>query len=153
MKKVLSDNLTTLLESRPDISRLNLSKQIKVADGSLGRIKYGTGNPTIETLEDIARFFKVEAWQLLAPNLGRESHQATEAPVQQQKVRRNLIAVPSARDRPRQLSGGAARNAKIATANFDQIIEKVVEKAVEEAVKKALSIEHERWESERRKAG
>lgn len=72
MKQTLSDNLTTLLKSRPDISRLNLSKLMGVADGALGRIKYKTGNPTIDTIEDIARYFKIEAWQLFYPNLGKE---------------------------------------------------------------------------------
>lgn len=64
-KKILSKNVTQLLDSRPDTSRLTLSKQMKVADGTLGRIKYGNGNPNIETLEAIARFFRIEPWQLL----------------------------------------------------------------------------------------
>jgi transcriptional regulator with XRE-family HTH domain len=70
-KKILAENLSALLETRPDISRLNLSKQIQVADGTLGRIKYGTGNPTVEVIEQIARFFKIEPWQLLVPALGQ----------------------------------------------------------------------------------
>lgn len=70
IKKTLADNVTYLLGTRPDISRLDLSRQMKVADGTLGRIKYGTGNPTVEVLEQIARFFKIEAWQLLMPRLG-----------------------------------------------------------------------------------
>lgn len=69
-KKILAKNLSGLLDSRPDISRLSLSKQMQVADGTLGRIKYGNGNPTVEVLDQIARFFKKEAWQLLAPDMG-----------------------------------------------------------------------------------
>lgn len=71
-KQILKQNLETLLETRPDISRLNLSKQMKVADGTLGRIKYGTGNPTVEVLEQIAHFFKIQPWQMLVPDLGRQ---------------------------------------------------------------------------------
>ncbi|MBI0327676.1 helix-turn-helix transcriptional regulator [Burkholderia plantarii] len=71
-KKILSDNLTLLLARRPGISRLELSRQMQVADGTLGRIKYGTGNPTIEVVDQIARFFKVEPWRLLTPNLGSD---------------------------------------------------------------------------------
>ncbi|WP_244116539.1 helix-turn-helix transcriptional regulator [Burkholderia gladioli] len=72
MKKTLADNLAELLATRPDVSRLNLSKAMGVADGTLGRIKYGDGNPTAEVIEKIATFFKIEPWQLLYPNLGRD---------------------------------------------------------------------------------
>lgn len=64
-KKILSRNVSQLLDTRADTSRLKLSKQMGVADGTLGRIKYGTGNPNIETLEAIARFFRVQPWHLL----------------------------------------------------------------------------------------
>lgn len=67
-KKVLSENLTRLLATRSE-SRLDLSRKMGVADGSLGRIKYGTGNPTLEALEGIARFFRLEVWHLFIPNL------------------------------------------------------------------------------------
>lgn len=71
-KKILSENMKRLLERRADVSRLDLSRQMKVADGTLGRIKYGTGNPTIEVLDQIAQFFKVDAYNLLMPNLGAD---------------------------------------------------------------------------------
>ncbi|WP_186137361.1 helix-turn-helix domain-containing protein [Burkholderia gladioli] len=61
-----------LLARRDDVSRLELSRQMGVADGTLGRIKYGTGNPTVEVLDQIASFFKIETWRLLLPNLGRD---------------------------------------------------------------------------------
>jgi len=73
IKKVLSKNVSKLLDSRPDISRLALSKQMHVADGTLGRIKYGNGNPNIETLEAIAKFFRVEPWQLLVEEFDLKS--------------------------------------------------------------------------------
>lgn len=66
-KSVLADNLSDLLARRQDMSRLDLSRQMGVADGTLGRIKYGTGNPTVEVLDQIASFFKVPTWELLAP--------------------------------------------------------------------------------------
>lgn len=65
IKLILSQNVSKLLETRKDISRLDLSKQMGVADGTLGRIKYGTGNPNAETIEQIAYFFRFEPWQLL----------------------------------------------------------------------------------------
>jgi transcriptional regulator with XRE-family HTH domain len=72
-RKVLQENLKALLATRPETSRLNLSREMKVADGTLGSILYGTGNPTVEILEAIARFFELETWQLLSPELGRSS--------------------------------------------------------------------------------
>lgn len=75
-RKILQENLKALLATRPETSRLNLSREMKVADGTLGSIQYGTGNPTVEILETIARFFGLETWQLFSPNLG----QATTGP-------------------------------------------------------------------------
>lgn len=66
-KKALADNLTDLLHKYPAVSRLDLSRKMKVADGTLGRIKYGTGNPQLENLCHIAEFFKIKPWQLLVP--------------------------------------------------------------------------------------
>lgn len=73
VKEILAASVSELLETRRDMSRLNLSKLMNVADGTLGRIKYGTGNPNVETLEQIARFFKFEPWQLLVPNFKVQS--------------------------------------------------------------------------------
>lgn len=67
-KKILAENITALLKRYPDTSRLNLSKRMGVADGSIGRMKYGTGNPTLDVLEGVARFFNVEVWQLFVSN-------------------------------------------------------------------------------------
>lgn len=67
-KQALSDNLTALLKKHSHMSRLDLSKRMQVADGTLGRIKYGTGNPQLENLIQIANFFKLQPWQLLIPN-------------------------------------------------------------------------------------
>lgn len=72
-RQILQENLKTLLATRPETSRLNLSREMKVGDGTLGSIQYGKGNPTLETLETIACFFELEAWQLLSPNLGQSS--------------------------------------------------------------------------------
>jgi len=67
VKEILAQSVAKLLETRQDISRLNLSKLMGVADGTLGRIKYGTGNPNVETLQQIAKFFRFDTWQLLVP--------------------------------------------------------------------------------------
>ncbi|WP_157378416.1 helix-turn-helix domain-containing protein [Burkholderia ubonensis] len=128
-KKILADNLTQLLAGRPDVSRLNLSKQIHVADGTLGRIKYGTGNPTIEILESIARFFKIEPWQLLVPDLGRKLLSPRSEPPPTIVNENNGLVV-------NEIPG----------------LDRIIEKAVEIAVKKVLE-EHIKWGSEQHKTG
>lgn len=69
-RQILLENLKALLATRPEISRLDLSREMKVGDGTLGSIQYGKGNPTLEILETIARFFELETWQLLCPDFG-----------------------------------------------------------------------------------
>lgn len=65
IKQTLAENLTALLQRYPDVSRMELSRRMEVADGTLGRIKYATGNPQLDNLVQIAGFFKVRPWQLL----------------------------------------------------------------------------------------
>lgn len=126
-KKILADNLTALLERRPDVSRLNLSKQIHVADGTLGRIKYGNGNPTVDVLERIAHFFRVEPWRLLAPDLGAaQLPPPTESPPP-----------------PTEEKHGMGE-----PAGLDSLIAK----AVQTAVKQVLD-EHLTWSPSQQKAG
>lgn len=68
VKQALADNLSELLKKYPNVSRLDLSRRMNVADGTLGRIKYGTGNPQLENICQIADFFKLNPWQLLVKN-------------------------------------------------------------------------------------
>lgn len=72
-KQILQENLKALLDTRPETSRLNLSREMMVGDGTLGSIQYGKGNPTLQVLETIAQFFELETWQLLSPGLGHFS--------------------------------------------------------------------------------
>ncbi|HEY0201128.1 MAG TPA: helix-turn-helix transcriptional regulator [Burkholderiaceae bacterium] len=64
--QVLSDHLNRLL-SGSEVARIELAKRMGVADGTLGRIKYGKGNPTIDVVDKIARFYRVQPWELLRP--------------------------------------------------------------------------------------
>lgn len=73
IKLILSQNVSKLLDTRKDLSRLNLSRQMGVADGTLGRIKYGSGNPNVETVAQIASFFRYEPWQLLVKGFDPKS--------------------------------------------------------------------------------
>lgn len=64
--QTLTQHLQRLLESQ-ELPRLELAQRMGVSDGTLGRIKYGTANPTIDVVDRIARYFRVEPWQLLKP--------------------------------------------------------------------------------------
>ncbi|MFT4179724.1 MAG: helix-turn-helix transcriptional regulator [Thermomonas sp.] len=64
--KALTARLNQLLEGEA-LSRMALSKRIGVADGTLGRIRYGTANPTIDVIDKIARYFRISPWELLRP--------------------------------------------------------------------------------------
>lgn len=70
-QEILKQNVRALLKSKPG-SRIKKASDMDVADGSLGRIVYGTGNPTLEVLTRIATHFNKEPWQLLAPNCGAD---------------------------------------------------------------------------------
>jgi len=93
VKQILAESVTKLLDTRQDISRLNLSRLMGVADGTLGRIKYGSGNPNVETVEQIARFFKYDAWQLLVPGFDPIAPPALGSPANDR--REQLPAAPA----------------------------------------------------------
>ena len=69
-KQALASNVAALLASRPDLPRMDHAKTMGVGDGTIGRIIYGTGNPTLDVLESIAAYFRVQPWQLLLPAEG-----------------------------------------------------------------------------------
>lgn len=77
--QALSDSLSELLDSER-LARLELAKRMGVADGTLGRIKYGKGNPTLEVVDQIARYYRVPAWRLIQPKGVRESQGAYMSP-------------------------------------------------------------------------
>ncbi|HET6807213.1 MAG TPA: helix-turn-helix transcriptional regulator [Frateuria sp.] len=49
------------------MARLDLSRRMGVADGTLGRIKYGRGNPTLDVVDRIANYFRIAPWKLIQP--------------------------------------------------------------------------------------
>lgn len=64
--QILAQHLSRLLDAQPQ-ARIDIARRMGVSDGTLGRIKYGTANPTIDVVEKIARYFRMEAWELLVP--------------------------------------------------------------------------------------
>jgi len=64
--KVLSERLAKLLDNTPS-SRTEVADRMRVSDGTLGRIKYGQANATLEIVDRIAAFFRIEPWALIKP--------------------------------------------------------------------------------------
>lgn len=64
--EILAKNLTRLME---ESARYKNRSQLEVASGvsarTIGSMRAGQGNPTLENIEDVARVFKLEAWELL----------------------------------------------------------------------------------------
>lgn len=69
--QALSEALGELLAGEK-LARIELAKRMGVADGTLGRIKYGKGNPTLEVVDQIAHYYRLPAWQLIQPKRVRE---------------------------------------------------------------------------------
>lgn len=104
---LLASNLSKLLAERSDVSRLTLSREIGVADGTLGRIKYGNGNPTLDVLQRIADAFHVEPWMLIAPvEIGISRSRAVDQMASLSQADRELVGALIERLRRRPRKGG-----------------------------------------------
>lgn len=67
--KILAQNVNALLDALPKTGggRPELASRMGIGDKTLGFLKAGTGNPTLENIVKVARFFRKEPWQLLKP--------------------------------------------------------------------------------------
>ncbi len=66
--RVLASNVNALLDSYPTkLPRPKMAAKIDIGDKTLGFLKSGSGNPTLESIVKVARFFKREPWELLRP--------------------------------------------------------------------------------------
>lgn len=65
--KILSANAKRLLPSGEPGGREKLAERIGIGDKTLGFIRGGNGNPTLESIDAVARFLRVPVWQLLKP--------------------------------------------------------------------------------------
>lgn len=92
----MADNLASLLRRHSQISRLDLSREIGVGDGTLGRILYARdGNPRLASVCRIADFFGIAPWELLLPERDAgEAHVPPPAP-QARRIRISLMEAPA----------------------------------------------------------
>lgn len=70
-RSTLAKNLRELMEQSPDLdSHAKLAKRAKVGSGSIGyMLDPDGGNPTLHNIAKVAQVWKLEAWQLLHPEL------------------------------------------------------------------------------------
>lgn len=80
--RILAQNLNVLLDALPKTGggRPELASRMGIGDKTLGFLKAGTGNPTLENIVKVARFFRKEPWQLLKPK-DQQSEAASDHPV------------------------------------------------------------------------
>lgn len=74
--KTLADNVTRLIDRLPDRQpRPQLAARMGIGDKTLGFIRAGTGNPTLENIAKVAHFLRVKPWELLHPDGGLHGSQ------------------------------------------------------------------------------
>lgn len=75
--KILADNVTRLIDRLPDRQpRPQLAARMGIGDKTLGFIRAGTGNPTLENIAKVAKFLKVKPWELLRSDGDQSQSQA-----------------------------------------------------------------------------
>jgi hypothetical protein len=66
--RILADNVNELLARQPrKLSRPETAALMQIGDKTLGFIKAGTGNPTLESISLVARYLRRQPWELLKP--------------------------------------------------------------------------------------
>jgi transcriptional regulator with XRE-family HTH domain len=67
---VFGRNLSALMAANKELgSNQKVSKKTGVSTSTVSRLLNGQVDATLETVERVAKAFRVEAWQLLVPNL------------------------------------------------------------------------------------
>lgn len=80
VKQVIQENVRTLLKLQPDESGVQKLIQKGFPNGSAQRILNLETKIGVDQLDKLAKAFKVEPWQLCAPNLGAATGQVKLVP-------------------------------------------------------------------------
>lgn len=67
--KILAKNLSRLCDKPQGMSIVEVGRRAQIGKSTIDRVKKGETAVRIDNLEDIARVFGLEAWQLLYPDL------------------------------------------------------------------------------------
>lgn len=88
IKDVLAANLKALMREHPRLERLpdiTAASNGRLSNGKLDRIRRAAAATDVDTLEELAGVFGLEAWQLLSPSL-RVNYTKTGLPQAQEVV-------------------------------------------------------------------
>jgi hypothetical protein len=80
VKQVIQENVRNLLKLQPDESGVQKLIQKGFPNGSAQRILNSETQIGVDQLDKLAKAFKVEPWQLCAPNLGVSTGQVKMTP-------------------------------------------------------------------------
>jgi len=80
LDKLLSENLKRLFQKRGITSAIKAQDALGVARSTIDRVLNARGTARVETLEEIAEGLKMEAWQLLVPDLDPDNLPTLEYP-------------------------------------------------------------------------
>jgi DNA-binding phage protein len=70
-KKFASDNLTKLMAKKAELDTLDkVAAKSGLGRGTIDRMKKAQTAITLDTLDDVAKAFKLHPWQLIQPDLG-----------------------------------------------------------------------------------
>jgi len=69
-RKVLAENLRRLMDAKPDLETIKkVTARGGGSNGTVGRMLQGDTAARIDAVEEVARVFGLQAWQLLVPGL------------------------------------------------------------------------------------
>lgn len=75
-RQILSDNMRALMDARPELGTIRKvadASDSALSNGKVGRICAASHTTDIDTLQDLAKVFKLEPWQLLVEGLNPEA--------------------------------------------------------------------------------
>lgn len=75
-EQIIAANVETLIsEMSSDSANPIIAKRMGLGDKTLWNVRKARPNPQMKTLQSVCRFFRIEPWRLLAPDLGRAALQ------------------------------------------------------------------------------
>lgn len=114
IKAVLAQNLNSLMKQHPLLKdRFSLEKRSGVSARTIGSMKSGKGNPTLENIDAVARAYKLTPAEILSPSLKEQ----LAVPVKILAVAREIVSLPEEKqDLLLRIFGSAASNGDVEKA-------------------------------------
>ncbi|MGG6461429.1 hypothetical protein [Solilutibacter silvestris] len=118
--KILASHVDALLRTIPDRPpRPEIAAKIGIGDKTLGILKAGNGNPTLESISAVASYFRRQPWQLLLPP--NETNVTTQS--QETSGEHLMMAVDALEDALKGLALPRVRYWEAAAISYDCIMQ------------------------------